>query len=289
MTDDFSRGTGHIWADGEFMPWEDATIHVLSHALHYSSSVFEGMRIYGGKIFSLTEHNERLLTSGHEIDMSIPFTVEALDRAAEDLVSSHGLQYGYVRPIAWRGSESMGVSATGTAVHVAIAAWPWPELFSVDAKSKGIALHTTRWRRPAPDTAPTRAKGAGQYAIGTIARVEAEAAGADDALFLDYRGYLAESTGANIFLAIDGQLHTPLPDCFLDGITRRAVIKLARGFGIEVVERHILPNELESADEVFLTGTAYEVQPVSRIDDTTFGPGQITECLVDAYSSLVRA
>ncbi|MGW3350269.1 branched-chain amino acid transaminase [Nonomuraea rubra] len=304
MTGDFAHREGEIWLDGEFVRWQDATLHVLTHALHYASSVFEGIRVYGSKIFRLTEHTERLVASAAELGCVLPFTVPELDRAASELAARNGMVDGYLRPVAWRGSETMGIGAPGTAAHVAIAAWEWPEVFEPGAKLDGISLHVSRWRRPPPECAPVRAKGAGQYAIGTLARNEAEAAGAQDALLLDHRGHLTEATGANLFLVVGGELHTPVPDCFLDGITRRVVIGLARSYGIRVVERRIPVGELESASEVFLTGTAYEVQPVRSIGGLAhasasrpgevartlaFRPGEVTRTLADAYAKLVRS
>ncbi|MFE2168796.1 branched-chain amino acid aminotransferase [Streptomyces sp. NPDC059447] len=285
----FDDRDGTIWLDGRFVPWREARLHVLSHGLHYGGAVFEGIRVYGGRMFKSAEHAERLCASARELNYSLPFTADALDAAARKLVRREGIVDGYVRPVAWRGSEQISVSGAGTTAHVAVAAWEWPHVFSADAASRGIRLRTSTWRRPDPATAPVRAKAASLYNICTLARDEAEAAGYDDALLLDLRGGLAEATGANLFLVIDGALHTPTPDCFLDGITRRTVIALAAELGVEVVVRRIDPTELDRAEEVFLTGTAYEVQPVSAVDDRTYAVGKVTSELAEAYGRLVRA
>ncbi|MFD9724025.1 branched-chain amino acid aminotransferase [Streptomyces sp. NPDC059072] len=285
----FDDRDGTIWLDGRFVPWREARLHVLSHGLHYGGAVFEGIRVYGGRMFKSAEHAERLCASARELNYSLPFTAEALDAAARELVRREGIVDGYVRPVAWRGSEQISVSGAGTTAHVAVAAWEWPHVFSAEAASRGIRLRTSTWRRPDPATAPVRAKAASLYNICTLARDEAEAAGYDDALLLDLRGGLAEATGANLFLVIDGALHTPTPDCFLDGITRRTVIALAAELGVEVVVRRIEPAELDRAEEVFLTGTAYEVQPVSAVDDRAYAVGKVTSRLSEAYGRLVRA
>ncbi|MEV6318884.1 branched-chain amino acid aminotransferase [Streptomyces sp. NPDC051776] len=284
----FDDRDGAIWLDGEFVPWREAKLHVLSHGLHYGGAVFEGMRVYGGQIFKSVEHAERLHDSARELNFRIPFTVAELDAAAREAVHRAGIADGYIRPVAWRGSEQISVSGAATSVHVAVSAWEWPHVFSSAAQEQGIRLRTSKWRRPAQDTAPVRAKAASLYNIGTLARDEAEAAGCDDALLLDYRGRLAEATGANLFLVIDGELHTPIPECFLDGITRQTVIGLARDLGIGVRERHMETDELTRADEVFLTGTAYEVQPVSAVDDRQYPVGKVTSLLAKAYTRLVR-
>jgi branched-chain amino acid aminotransferase len=278
---------GLIWLDGEFVPWREAHLHVLSHGLHYGGGVFEGERAYDGRVFKLHAHSARLLASARELGFELPWTAEDLDAATREVVKAAGITDGYVRPVAWRGSRTLRLAARDTCVHVAIAAWPWPHVFAPGARLRGIRLGTSRWRRPSPETAPVRAKAASLYGIGTLAGQEAEAAGHDDALLLDYRGYLAEATGANLFLVRGRQLHTPLPDCFLDGITRRTVIEAARGLGITVVERHIEPAELADATEVFLTGTAYEVQPVVSIDDQEFTVGEISTALVRAFEQAV--
>ncbi|MFD9795991.1 branched-chain amino acid aminotransferase [Streptomyces sp. NPDC059070] len=277
---------GTIWLDGTLVPWRQARLHVLSHGLHYGTSVFEGERAYGGRVFKLREHSERLIASAREMGFELPWTAAELDAATRDVVAAEGLDEGYVRPVAWRGSDTLRLVAPDTTVHVAIAAWPWPRIFTDGPR--GIRLRTSRWRRPAPDTAPVRAKTAALYAIGSLAGQEAERSGHDDALLLDHRGRLAEATGANLFLVIDGEVHTPPPECVLDGITRRTVRALARDLGLTVVERHLDPAELDRADEVFLTGTAYEVQPVAAVDDRRYPLGEITEALARAYAALVR-
>jgi branched-chain amino acid aminotransferase len=284
----FDQRDGVIWYDGGMVPWRDAKVHVLTHGLHYASSVFEGERVYGGSVFKLTEHSERLAISARMLGFELPFSVAEIDEATREVVAANDIVDGYVRPVAWRGSEMMGVSAQHNTIHVAIATWEWPSYFDPQARTKGIALQTAPWRRPAPDTAPVQSKAAGLYMICTMSKHEAERAGFHDALMLDWRGRVAEATGANIFLVTDGALHTPIPDCFLDGITRRTVIELARRRDIEVVERAIWPEDLARADEIFLTGTAAEVTPVGRIDDLTFTPGAIAKALMDDYSAEVR-
>jgi branched-chain amino acid aminotransferase len=285
----FDDRDGVIWLDGAFVPWRDAHLHVLSHGLHYGGGIFEGIRVYDGRPFKAVEHFQRLHTSARELNFRIPFSPTELDAAMRETIRHQGIVDGYVRPVAWRGSEQISVSGAGTSVHVAIAAWEWPHVFSGDAHSRGIRLHTSRWRRPSPDTAPVRAKAASLYNICTLARDEAEAAGCDDALLLDFRGYLAEATGANLFLVIDGALHTPTADTFLNGITRQTVLALAQELGISVHERHIQPEELQHADEVFLTGTAYEVQPVRAVDGHSFELGSVTTMLSKAYTGLTRS
>ncbi|MBT4711520.1 MAG: branched-chain amino acid aminotransferase [Alphaproteobacteria bacterium] len=279
---------GVIWYDGHTVPWRDARLHVLSHALHYASSVFEGQRSYGGEVFKLAEHTDRLHASADAMGFEIPYTASQINDATNALLKTSGIVDGYIRPVAWRGSEMMGVSAQQNTIHLAIAAWEWPSYFSPEARMKGIRLQTAKWKRPSPESAPVHAKAAGLYMICTLSKHAAEKAGFDDALMLDYRGRVSEATGANIFLAIDGALHTPDPDCFLNGITRRTVIDLARSRGIEVIERAIMPDELASATEVFLTGTAAEVTPVGTIDDTTFQVGDITRQMVEDYDHTVR-
>ena len=284
----FDDRDGVVWSDGDLVPWRESRLHVLSHGLHYASCVFEGERVYGGKIFKLGEHTERLFHSAEILGFEIPYTIDAINAACEQTVETQGIKDGYVRPVAWRGSEMMAVSAQKTTIHVAVAAWEWPSYFNPEDRLKGIRLTLASWRRPAPDTAPTDAKAAGLYMICTLSKHDAEAKGYHDALMLDYRGLIAESTGANIFLVQDGKLHTPVPDCFLDGITRRTVIALARDRGIDVVERQIKPEELAHTDEVFLTGTAAEVTPVSEIDEHSFVVGEITRGLIEDYDKLVR-
>ncbi|MGE0725222.1 MAG: branched-chain amino acid aminotransferase [Alphaproteobacteria bacterium] len=285
----FDDRDGAIWLDGALIPWRDAKVHVLSHGLHYASAVFEGERVYSGNIFESEAHTRRLMRSAEILDFKIPYSVAEIEAAKKAVVASHGISDGYVRPIAWRGSEMMGVSAQHNKIHLAIAAWEWPSYFSPEARAKGINMIWAPYRRPDPKTAPTEAKAAGLYMICTISKHAAEREGADDALMLDYRGLLAEATGANLFLAIDGKLHTPTPDCFLNGITRQTVMRLARDRQIEVIERHIQPDELSRADEVFLTGSAAEVTPIGRIGDHRFTPGRISQTLYDDYMKLVRS
>lgn len=277
---------GFIWHDGSLVPWRDAKLHVLTHGLHYASSVFEGERAYNGVIYKLTEHSERLAASARMMGFSLPVSVDELDRVCAETLAANGIVDGYIRPIAWRGSEMMAVSAQNTRIHLAIAAWAWPSYFSPEARLRGIRLKTAPWRRPPPEAAPVHAKAAGLYMICTLSKHAVEAEGYEDALMLDWRGLVAEATGANIFFVMgDGRLHTPTPDCFLDGITRQTVIALAREKGIEVVERAIRPEELGSATEVFLTGTAAEVTPVREIDQHRFQPGEITRTLLSAYAA----
>jgi branched-chain amino acid aminotransferase len=284
----FDDQDGNIWYNGKLIPWRESKLHVLSHGLHYASCVFEGERVYNGEVFKLREHTERLINSGKELGFDIPYSLEELEKATRDTVASQGYADAYVRPVAWRGSEMMGVSAQQTRINVAIAVWEWPSYFSPEARLRGIRLTTAKWRRPAPETAPVHAKAAGLYMICTLSKHEAEKKGYDDALMLDYRGQVAESTGANIFLIQDGKIHTPTPDCFLDGITRQTVIGLAKSHNIDVIERAIMPEEFAKTDEVFVTGTAAEVTPVSEIDDYRFAPGQITKTLLEDYDGLVR-
>ncbi len=284
----FADRDGLIWYNGEMVPWRDAKVHVLTHGLHYASSVFEGNRVYGGNIFELTKHSKRLANSANIMGFQLPYSTEELDEACRKTCQANDIVDGYLRPFAWRGSEMMGVSAQNNRINVAVAAWPWPSYFSPEARDKGISLRTSEWRRPAPDTAPVHAKAAGLYMICTLSKHTAENAGFEDALMLDYRGYVSEATGANIFMTFgDDRLHTPTPDCFLDGITRQTVITLAKARGIEVIERTIMPDELEKAEQIFLTGTAAEVTPVGRIDDHTYVVGDMTRSLREDYETLV--
>ena len=285
----FDDRDGHIWYDGELIPWRDSQLHVLSHGLHYGSCVFEGERVYGGEVFKLREHTQRLIESATALGIELPYSLDELERATRETVAAQGFADAYVRPVAWRGSEMMGVSAQDTKIHVAIAVWEWPSYFAPEARTRGIKLKTSQWRRPSPDMAPVHAKASGLYMICTLSKHAAEAEGFDDALMLDWRGQVAETTGANIFLVRGGKIHTPLPDCFLDGITRQTVIGLARKRDIEVVERAIMPRELTDADEVFVTGTAAEVTPVGRIDDYHMQVGSISRTLLEDYEKLVRA
>jgi branched-chain amino acid aminotransferase len=283
----FDDRDGTIWFDGKMMPWRSAQIHVLTHALHYASCVFEGERVYGGQVFKLSDHSERLVNSGRILGFELPYSVAELDSATRQVVAANGIIDGYVRPLAWRGSEQMGVSAPSSKIHVAIATWLWPSYFPTELRQKGIRLTFAKWRRPHPETAPTASKAAGLYMICTMSKHDAENAGYQDALMLDWRGQIAEATGANIFLAMDGKLHTPTPDCFLDGITRRTVIDLARARGIDVVERAIFPEELAKTQEVFLTGTAAEITPVGEIGDYRFTPGALTRQLLADFDRAV--
>lgn len=279
---------GWIWFDGRMTPWREAKVHVLTHALHYASAVFEGERMYGGEIFKLTEHTERLFKSAEILDFSIPYTVAQIDEACKATCARNNLTDCYVRPIAWRGSEQMGVTAQQSKIHVAVAAWEWPSYFNPEEKARGIRLAWGKWNRPAPDTAPTQSKAAGLYMICTLSKHAAEREGFNDAMMLDWRGYVAEATGANVFFVQDGVIHTPTPDCFLDGITRRSVMELARRKGFEIVERHIKPEELAGFSECFLTGTAAEVTPVAQIGDYRFTPGNISLSLMDDFARMVR-
>jgi branched-chain amino acid aminotransferase len=283
----FDDRDGTIWWDGEMLPWRDAKLHVLTHGLHYASAVFEGERAYAGHIFKLEAHTDRLINSGKLLGFEIPYTPEQINAACNAVLAANNLVDAYVRPIAWRGTEQLAVSAQLTKIHLAIACWPWPNLFGAD-RMKGVRLGMAEWRRPHPQTAPTASKAAGLYMIGTLSKHAAEAAGFDDALMLTWDGYVGEATGANIFFVIDGKLHTPTPDCFLDGITRRTVIALAHARDIEVVERHIPVEEIAKATEVFLAGTAAEVTPVRQIGAQSFAPGKITEALLADYEALVR-
>ena len=285
----FDDRDGVIWVNGTMVPWREAKVHVLTHGLHYGSCVFEGERFYQGRVFKLTEHSERLIASAALLGFEIPCSAAEIDEATRETVAAMGFTDGYVRPLAWRGSEMMGVSAQSNRIHLALAVWEWGSYFPIEARMAGIRLETSRWRRPSPDCAPTSAKAAGLYVICTLSKHAAENRGCQDALMLDYRGQIAEATGANIFLVKDGRIHTPTPDCFLDGITRRTVIELAHRRGLEVIERAIRPEELGDFQEVFLTGTAAEVTPVGRIDDLTYTPGEITRILMTDYEALVRS
>lgn len=278
---------GYIWMDGEFVPWRDTKIHVLTHALHYASAVFEGERAYAGRIYASLRHSQRLHNSARIMGFDIPFSVEQIEAAKKEALEKSGLDNAYVRAIAWRGSEMMGVSAQDNTIHLAIAVWAWGDYFA--DKMKGIRMTHATWRRPAPDTAPCEAKAAGLYMICTLSKHEAERNGYADALMLDYRGQIAEATGANIFFVRDGALHTPTPDCFLNGITRQTAIKLAEERQIEVIERAIMPDELSTFSECFITGSAAEITPVAEIGGHVFKPADISHVLVEDYSSLVNS
>jgi branched-chain amino acid aminotransferase len=284
----FDDRDGFIWMDGVLIPWRDAKVHVLTHALHYASSVFEGERAYEGEIFKLTEHSERLVESARILDFAIPYSVAEIDQACRDAIAANKLSNCYVRPVAWRGSEQMGVSAQNAKIHLAVAAWDWGSYFPMEQRLKGIRVANAVYRRPDPACAPSKAKAAGLYMICTIEKHRAERAGYSDALMLDWRGLVAECTGANVFFIKDGVIHTPKADCFLDGITRRTVIGLAKARGLTVVEREILPEELSTFTECFITGTAAEVTPVSEIGEHTFKPAAITETLLNDYMELVK-
>jgi len=283
----FDDRDGVIWMDGAMVPWRDAKLHVLSHGLHYASGVFEGERAYSGNVFKLREHTMRLIQSGRILGFEIPWTADQIDAACKEVLAANGLTDGYVRPIAWRGTEQLSVSAQQTRIHLAIACWAWPNLFGAD-RMKGVRLGNAVWKRPHPETAPTASKAAGLYMIGTLSKHAAEAEGYDDALMLDWRGQVSEATGANVFFVLDGELHTPTPDCFLDGITRRTVMAIARRHQMKVVERVILPDEIGRASEVFLAGTAAEVTPVREIAGQHYTPGPVTEVLLRDYEALVR-
>ncbi len=284
----FDQLSGDIWYDGTFVPWSEAKLHVLSHGLHYGSSVFEGERAYGGKIFKSEEHTERLLASAGELGFDIPWTADQINSAKEETLARMKLSDAYIRPVAWRGSEMMGISAQKNTIHLAIAAWDWPSYFAPEERLKGIRIDMADYRRPDPRTAPFKAKAAGLYMICTISKHAAEAKGYADALMLDWRGHVAECTGANVFFIKDSVIHTPTPDCFLDGITRRTVIGLARARGVEVIERTILPEELAGFEQCFVTGTAAEVTPVSEIAGQQFEVGEIIKTLMNDYDEAVR-
>ncbi len=284
----FDDRDGAVWFNGKIIPWRDATVHFLSHGLHYASAVFEGERAYGGNIFESVKHSERLHNSARLLDFKVPFTVQELETAKYDVLRANGIVDGYVRPLAWRGAEEMGVSAQGSKINVAIAAWEWPSYFSPEMRAKGIRMKTGPWRRPDPSSAPIESKASGLYMICTLSKHAVEAEGYQDAMMLDWRGFVAEGTGANIFLIKDGVIHTPTPDCFLNGITRQTVLSLAEKRGIQIVERYIKPEELGDFTEIFVTGTAAEVTPVGEIDQHRFSPGKITEALLTDYETLVR-
>ncbi len=285
----FDDRDGLIWYNGKLVPWREAKVHVLNHGLHYASSVFEGLRVYDRKIFKLQEHTDRLFASAQLMGFDIPYTKEEINKATAEVTKIQDVTNGYIRPFAWRGSEKMAISGRENKIHVAIAAWNWPPYYSEEARLQGLKLAIADWRRPAPNTAPTAAKAAGLYMICTLSKHKAENEGYNDAIMLDYRGYLAEATGANLFLVFNGELHTPTPDCFLDGITRRTVMELARKRQINVVERHIQKEELANAQECFLTGTAAEVTPVKSIESYQFTIGPVTRQLMDDYTALVNA
>ncbi|MEM1364190.1 MAG: branched-chain amino acid aminotransferase [Pseudomonadota bacterium] len=288
MARSFDNLDGKIWFNGQFVEWADAKVHVLNHGLHYASSVFEGERAYGGEIFKLREHTERLIHSADVLGMTIPYSADEIDAACNEALKVQGLEDAYLRPVAWRGSEMMAISAQHSTINLAIAVWDWPSYFDPEQKLKGIRLDIAEWRRPDPATAPFDAKAAGLYMICTMSKHTAESKGFTDALMLDYRGHVSEATGANVFFIKDGEIHTPTPDCFLDGITRRTVIDLAKRRGFTVNVRTIMPDELGDFEECFLTGTAAELTPVSEIAGNTFTPGAITRQLMEDYTAEVQ-
>ncbi len=288
----FDQRDGYIWYNGEFVEWKSAKVHVLNHGLHYASCVFEGERIYNKKIFRSLDHTKRLHVSGNILGFDLPFSVEELEKAKNEAVAKNNIVDGYMRAFAWRGSEKMAISAQNNKIHVAIACWPWPPYYSEEARRAGLKLKFAKYKRPSPETAPFAAKAAGLYMICTISKHEAEREGYNDALMLDYRGYLAEATGANLFLVMkNGELHTPLADAFLNGLTRQTVIEIAKKRGIKVVERHIMPEELSDAVDAFLTGSAAEITRIGSIEDKIKypEPSEMTLALMKDYHQLVRS
>ena len=288
----FDQRDGHIWYNGEFKEWKDSKVHILNHGLHYASCVFEGERIYNKKIFKSNEHSQRLHKSAEILGFKIPYSAEELDAIKKETCAKQNITDGYMRVFAWRGSEKMAISAQTNKIHVAVACWPWPPYYSEEARKKGVKLKFATYKRPSPETAPVAAKAAGLYMICTISKHEAESQGYNDALMLDYRGYLSEATGANLFLVMkNGELHTPTPDCFLNGLTRQTIIKLAKKRGITVVERHIKPEELADAKDAFLTGSAAEVTRIGAVDDKYIyeTADQMTLDLMQDYHDLVRS
>ncbi|WP_340108023.1 branched-chain amino acid aminotransferase [Pikeienuella sp. HZG-20] len=280
---------GVIWVDGEMVPWREAKVHVLTHALHYASSVFEGERAYGGVIFRGHDHSLRLLSSAEAMDIPSPYSVEEIDAAKAEALKASGLEDCYVRPFMWRGSgPDMGVAAAQNPVHMAVAVWSWGAYYG-DAKRTGAKLDISKWKRPSPETIPCHAKAAGLYMICTMSKHAAAAKGCSDALMMDYRGYVAEATGANIFFVKDGAVHTPLPDCFLNGLTRQTVLGFLKARGVEVIERHIMPDELADFEQCWLTGTAAEVTPVGQIGEHMYEVGELTHSIADEYEKHVRA
>ena len=279
----FDKRIGFIWYNGEFVEWQNATTHVLNHGLHYGSCVFEGLRVYGEKIYKLEKHTDRLFFSAKRMGIEVPYSKDEINKAQEATIKKMNIKYGYVRPVIWRGSEMMAISAQKNKINVAVATWEWPSYFTKEDRLKGISLQTAVWKRPPPDCIPTDTKAAGLYMICTLSKHEAEKNGFTDALMLDYKGRVSESTGSNIFLVINGEIHTPVPDCFLNGITRQAVIEIAKNEGIKVIERDIYPDEIKNAEEIFLTGSAVEVTPVGKIDNQTFKVGDITAKISSLY------
>ncbi len=289
MTGAYDDRDGKIWMDGKLVEWRDAKVHILTHALHYASSVFEGERCYNGKIFKSVEHSKRLINSGRLIDFEVPYTVEQIEEAKQAVLKANGFTDAYVRVLAWRGAgEDMGVASARNPVRMAVAAWEWGSYYG-DAKMKGAKLDIARWKRPSPETIPSEAKAAGLYMICTMSKHAAEAKGCSDAMMFDYRGYVAEATGANIFFVKDGEVHTPKPDCFLNGITRQTVVGMLKDRNVTVHERHIMPEELEGFEQCWLTGTAAEITPVGQIGDYTFEVGALTREVAESYEKLVRS
>ena len=292
MTQTFDKREGWIWMNGSFVPWEEATTHVVSQGLHYASSVFEGERAYGGKIFKSKEHTKRLFKSAKIIGMNIPFSEEEIIKAKDNLIKKMKKENCYIRPVVWRGSQIMGLSTAKSDINVAIALWDdWASYFKIEDRMAGLKLITSPWKRPAPDTAPFDAKASGPYIICTMSKQFAEEKGYNDALMLDYRGFVAEGTGANIFFIKDKNIYTPIPDCFLNGITRQTVIELVKNKGFNLIERHILPNEIDQYQEAFLTGTAAEITPIKSIDEINYKVGNNTVSfeLMNDFTSLVNS
>ena len=283
---DYSNLEGFIFLDGQLLKWSDAKLHVLSHGLHYASSVFEGERVYKGKVFKEQEHTERLIRSAKTLGFDIPYDAKEINAIRKEVLTANKIDDGYIRPVSWRGSEMMGISAQTNTIHFALAAWKWPSYFSPEAKLKGIKLNISKWRRPDPLTAPVNTKAAGLYMICTLSKHEAESKGFDDSLMLDYRGYIAEATGANIFFIKNNEIHTPIADCFLDGITRQTVINIARTEGIKVEEKRLKIEDINDYEECFVTGTAAEVTPVRSIENYEFKPGKLCKFFIEKYSEL---
>ncbi|MEM1020554.1 MAG: branched-chain amino acid aminotransferase [Pseudomonadota bacterium] len=287
-TPSFDDRDGLIWMDGQMVPWRESKVHVLTHAMHYGSAVFEGQRAYDGEVFKLEEHTSRLFESARLLDYEIPWEEEAINQACKDVLKANNLTNAYMRPIAWRGSEQMGVSAQATKIHVGIAAWEWPSYFTTESRMKGLNVTIAKWKRPDPETAPAKSKAAGLYMICTMSKHAAENNGFDDAMMFDWQGRVAELTGANVFFVKGNEIHTPIADCFLDGITRRTAMELARQRGFEIVERRILPPEMEDFEQAFVTGTAAEVTPLRQIGDYNFEVGAICKQLMQDYDDLVH-
>ena len=289
MAGSYDDRDGFIWLDGELIPWRSAQVHILTHAMHYASSVFEGERSYGGRIFESRKHTERLLASAAALQIPVSYSVDEIEAAKQTVMEANGLSDAYVRPLIWRSSgEDMGVAAARNPSRLAIAVWKWGAYYGDEAKFKGAKLDISKWKRPSPETIPSHAKAAGLYMICTISKHNAEAKGCSDSMMMDYRGYVAEATGANVFFVKDGEIHTPLPDCFLNGITRQTVLGLLRDRQVKIHERHILPSELEGFEQCWLTGTAAEVTPVGQIGDYNFEVGELTRTIARDYEKKVR-